>query len=398
MKNNSSIHASYSERREGKESSHLIIALFDCLFQRTEKAFVSSYLYIVCIIGILCNIIVLGNGGEFQLYVLFVCFLLSLINPFAHIYRHFRHKYLKQHNLPGPYGWGTIDANYNAFLICWQLDNDQEAGHNSGNREKMPRTPSSTSARHEVSRAVSEETRKKTNIRNGKQSEKAIQHRPSINLETEEISWLRAEISRLEEYIRLEKKSREAAQHSLYLEKKRADLAERQLLEVQQRVDNAELQLRKEKQRADLAEQQLQQVKQRADLAEQDASYWKSFEDKRIAEKEAKKAAKLEATRKEKEEAERIAAERRAKQDELERLRAIHNNRIKLNSRVYILDRKTNNTKTITLVSSEDADIRYNKISITSPIGKALLNHVIGDVVEIKTPNGVQSLLIQDVY
>lgn len=26
-----------------------------------------------------------------------------------HLYRHFRHKYLRKHHLPGPYGNGTID-------------------------------------------------------------------------------------------------------------------------------------------------------------------------------------------------------------------------------------------------------------------------------------------------
>ncbi len=42
-----------------------------------------------------------------------------------------------------------------------------------------------------------------------------------------------------------------------------------------------------------------------------------------------------------------------------------------------------------TLVSEAEADYEQNKISVTSPVGAALLNHKEKDIVEIKVPAGV---------
>lgn len=41
------------------------------------------------------------------------------------------------------------------------------------------------------------------------------------------------------------------------------------------------------------------------------------------------------------------------------------------------------------LVSEEESDFDLNKISISSPVGKALFGHKVGDVVEIQVPAGV---------
>ncbi|UCD15043.1 MAG: transcription elongation factor GreA [Candidatus Omnitrophota bacterium] len=41
------------------------------------------------------------------------------------------------------------------------------------------------------------------------------------------------------------------------------------------------------------------------------------------------------------------------------------------------------------LVSAEEADALSDLISITSPVGKALLGHKVGDVVEISVPAGI---------
>ncbi len=41
------------------------------------------------------------------------------------------------------------------------------------------------------------------------------------------------------------------------------------------------------------------------------------------------------------------------------------------------------------LVSEEESDFDAGKISITSPVGRAILGHKVGDVVEIKVPAGV---------
>lgn len=49
---------------------------------------------------------------------------------------------------------------------------------------------------------------------------------------------------------------------------------------------------------------------------------------------------------------------------------------------------KTGDKLTYTLVAEDEADISKNKISISSPIGKALLGHAVGDKVEVKVPAG----------
>lgn len=42
-----------------------------------------------------------------------------------------------------------------------------------------------------------------------------------------------------------------------------------------------------------------------------------------------------------------------------------------------------------TLVSGEEADFEKGKISISSPVGKGLLGHKVGDILEIKVPAGI---------
>ncbi len=58
-------------------------------------------------------------------------------------------------------------------------------------------------------------------------------------------------------------------------------------------------------------------------------------------------------------------------------------------SRVRLMNRKTNREIEYQLVSPEEADFEQNKLSVTSPLGKALLGKVVGDVVETRVPAGV---------
>lgn len=64
------------------------------------------------------------------------------------------------------------------------------------------------------------------------------------------------------------------------------------------------------------------------------------------------------------------------------------------NDKIYILSRvKLKNLKTASLVeyllvSPEEADFERGKISVTSPIGKALMGKKTGEVVEINVPAG----------
>lgn len=55
-------------------------------------------------------------------------------------------------------------------------------------------------------------------------------------------------------------------------------------------------------------------------------------------------------------------------------------------AKVKVLDIDTDEEKSFFLVGPEEADVKNGKISISSPVGKALLNKDIGDVVTIKAP------------
>jgi transcription elongation factor GreA len=50
-----------------------------------------------------------------------------------------------------------------------------------------------------------------------------------------------------------------------------------------------------------------------------------------------------------------------------------------------------------TLVGAAEANPRAGRISITSPVGAALLDRRVGDVVEVPTPSGIRSLTIERV-
>ncbi len=73
------------------------------------------------------------------------------------------------------------------------------------------------------------------------------------------------------------------------------------------------------------------------------------------------------------------------------------------NDAVYILsivtieDTKSGNKFTYKLVSAEEANFEENKISVTSPIGKALLKKKMGEIVKITVPAGSHEYKIIDI-
>ena len=52
---------------------------------------------------------------------------------------------------------------------------------------------------------------------------------------------------------------------------------------------------------------------------------------------------------------------------------------------------------TYKLVGEDEADIKKNKISITSPIARSLVGKDEGEVIEIKTPDGNKEFEIEEV-
>jgi transcription elongation factor GreA len=64
---------------------------------------------------------------------------------------------------------------------------------------------------------------------------------------------------------------------------------------------------------------------------------------------------------------------------------------------VQLEDAASGDAVTYQIVGEDEADIKLGKISITSPIGKALIGKYPGDQVDVQTPGGLRSFEIVDV-
>jgi transcription elongation factor GreA len=62
-----------------------------------------------------------------------------------------------------------------------------------------------------------------------------------------------------------------------------------------------------------------------------------------------------------------------------------------------LMDEQSEQEVTYQIVGDHEADIAQGKISISSPIARALIGKVEGDVVEVQVPNGVRSYEILEV-
>jgi transcription elongation factor GreA len=81
-------------------------------------------------------------------------------------------------------------------------------------------------------------------------------------------------------------------------------------------------------------------------------------------------------------------------EDKLARVRIIENENIPkdkafIGATVTLIDADTEQEERYTLVSHEEANYEQGKISIQSPIGKALLGHKVNETVLINVPAGV---------
>ena len=75
----------------------------------------------------------------------------------------------------------------------------------------------------------------------------------------------------------------------------------------------------------------------------------------------------------------------------------LDNSKVLILSKVKIRNTINNAEMSYTLVAENEADLRAGKISISSPIAKALLGKKVGDKVEAQVPNGKVNLEILDI-
>lgn len=70
---------------------------------------------------------------------------------------------------------------------------------------------------------------------------------------------------------------------------------------------------------------------------------------------------------------------------------------VQILSKVEMTNMANKAKMTYTIVSESEANLREGKISIHTPIAQGLLNHKIGDEVEIKIPRGIIKLRIDNI-
>ena len=66
-------------------------------------------------------------------------------------------------------------------------------------------------------------------------------------------------------------------------------------------------------------------------------------------------------------------------------------------STVKLKNKANNAVMTYTLVAESEADLKSGKISVSSPIGRGLLGKSVGDIAEIKVPNGTLQMDIIEI-
>jgi transcription elongation factor GreA len=65
--------------------------------------------------------------------------------------------------------------------------------------------------------------------------------------------------------------------------------------------------------------------------------------------------------------------------------------RVQFGATVKLVDEDTEEEKTYQIVGEPEADVRSGRVSVTSPIARALIGKTVGDTVEVVTPGGGKS-------
>jgi transcription elongation factor GreA len=72
--------------------------------------------------------------------------------------------------------------------------------------------------------------------------------------------------------------------------------------------------------------------------------------------------------------------------------------RIVFGSTVDLEDLESGDKVTYQIVGVDEADLKESKVSVTSPIARALIGKVAGDVVEVQAPSGIREYEVLEVH
>ncbi len=83
-------------------------------------------------------------------------------------------------------------------------------------------------------------------------------------------------------------------------------------------------------------------------------------------------------------------------EDEISRAQVIDvsklsGDQVKFGATVTVVDEDTEEEGTYQIVGEHEADVKAGKISVASPIARAMISKEVGDVVEVNTPGGVKA-------
>jgi transcription elongation factor GreA len=70
--------------------------------------------------------------------------------------------------------------------------------------------------------------------------------------------------------------------------------------------------------------------------------------------------------------------------------------KVKFGATVDVVDEDTEEKKTYQIVGDQEADVKSGRISISSPIARALIGKEVGDTIEVNAPGGARGYEIVD--
>ena len=75
----------------------------------------------------------------------------------------------------------------------------------------------------------------------------------------------------------------------------------------------------------------------------------------------------------------------------------LNGDKIKFGATVVLVDEDTEEEKTYQIVGDQEADVKLGRISISSPIARALIGKEVGDAIEVNAPGGARGYEIVQV-
>ncbi|HEY3347089.1 MAG TPA: transcription elongation factor GreA [Nitrospirota bacterium] len=76
----------------------------------------------------------------------------------------------------------------------------------------------------------------------------------------------------------------------------------------------------------------------------------------------------------------------------------LSNEKVVFGATVILIDQDSEEEKRYTLVGTDESDLKEGKISVLSPVGKALIAHRVGDIVTVRIPAGTVDYEITEIF